>query len=69
MSLKTLGNRICNLNAYDELLHDFTIDMELSTSVQQVLEQHGRLVFVCFGEQFDVIPVLPLVFKYARVHH
>lgn len=60
-----LGNSICNRNAVEEFLHDLTIDLELShlSILEQGLEEHGRLLFVCFGEEFEMLPCFAISFQ------
>lgn len=60
-----LGNSICDLNAFEELLHDLTIDLGLSyfSLLEQGLEQHGRWIFVCFGQEFEMLPCFAISFR------
>lgn len=31
--------------------------------LEQGLEQHGRLIFVCFGEEFEMLPCFAISFQ------
>lgn len=51
------------MNAFEEICVTSLLELSHFSILQQGLEQYGRLVFVCFGEEFEMLPCFAISFR------